>query len=117
MIWQTNWRFLSILIHSWTAKIPVSPLHFKLKHFTLLSSFLEVKFSDEFCSNIQPISTILVEVWSKTNSSTPIFSVLGDFMEMVKVFKNDGLDFGSLWIVGTGCNCHNTGVGIFYHVL
>ena len=79
-------------------------LNFKLKSCTLLSNVLKVEFSGEFCSDIESISTILSGAWNKTNSSTPIFRFLGDFLGMLGNFKSDGLDFGALWIVGTGCN-------------
>ena len=52
------WGFLSALIHSWTTRIPFSSLHFKLKYSPLLSSLTKVKFSGEFCSDIESISTI-----------------------------------------------------------
>ena len=45
---KRTWRFLSALIHSWTAIIPISSLHFKLKSCTLLSALLKVKFSGEY---------------------------------------------------------------------
>ena len=102
-------------IHSWMARIPLSSLHFKLKSCTLLSSLLQVKFSGGFCSDIESISTILSTASNKTNSYTPFF--LFYFLRRLGVLISGGLDFESLWIVGTGCNCHSTGVDIFYHIL
>ena len=61
--------------------------------------------------------TILSAAWNKTNSSTPIFNFLGNFLGVVGVIKSDRLDFEWLWNVGTGCNCHITVVDILYHVL
>ena len=55
-----------------------------------------MKFSDEFCSHIESMSTILSAASNKTNSSTPIFYFLGDFPSMVGVLKSDGLVFESL---------------------
>ena len=67
------WNCLSIVMHSWTAGMPVFSLDFKLKSCTLLSSLVKVKFSGELYSGIESISTILLTAWNKTNSSTPIF--------------------------------------------
>ena len=64
----------------------------------LLSSLLKVKFSGEFCSDIESISTTLLAAWNKTNSSSQIFSFLGDFLGMVGVLKSDGLDLELLWL-------------------
>ena len=88
MIWyKRTWRFLSPLIHSWTARIPVSSLHFKVKSCTLLSRVLKVKFSGGSCSDIESISTILSAAWNKTNPSSQIFRILGDFLGLVGVLK------------------------------
>ena len=43
-------------------------------------------------SDIESISTILLTASNKTNSSTPIFCFLGDFLGLVGVLKSDGLD-------------------------
>ena len=51
---------------------------------TLLSSLLKVKFSGEFCSNIEAIWTILSASWNKTNSSSQTFRFLGDFLGVVR---------------------------------
>ena len=42
---KQTWRFLSILMHSWTTGILVSALDYELKSCTLLSSFLKMTFS------------------------------------------------------------------------
>ena len=100
---------------SGTAGILVSSLNFKLKSSTLLSSLLKVKFTVEFCLYIESISNILSAAWRKTNSSTPSFRFLGDFLGMVGVRKSDRLEFESSWIVGTGAIAR--GGYIFYHIL
>ena len=88
MIWyKRTWRFLYALIHSWTARIPVPSIHFKLKSCTLFSSLLKVKFSGESCSDIESILTILSSAWNKTNSSSQIFRFLGDFLGLVESLK------------------------------
>ena len=85
---------------TWTARI-VSSLHFKLKSCTLIWSLLKVKLSEEFCSDMEWIWTILSAAWNKTKSSTPTFRFLGDILGMVRVLKSDGLDFESIWILGS----------------
>ena len=45
---KRTWRFLSPLIHSWTSRIPVSSLDFKLKYSRLLSSLKKMKFSGSY---------------------------------------------------------------------
>ena len=57
----------------------------------IIKSF-KVKFSCEFCSDIESISTILPAAWNKTNSSSQIFCFLGDFLEIVGALKSYGLD-------------------------
>ena len=57
-----------------------------------------MKFSGEFCSDIESISTILSAAWYRTDISSQIFRFLGDFLGMVGALKSDGLDFESLWL-------------------
>ena len=76
---KRTWRFLSTLIHSWAAIVPVSSLHFKLKNCTVLSVLLKAKLSGEFCLAIESISTILSAGWNKTSSSIPTFRFFGNF--------------------------------------
>ena len=49
-----------------------------------------MKFSGEFCSNIESISTIWPGAWNKTNSSSQMSRFLGDFLGMVGVLNKDG---------------------------
>ena len=60
----------------------------QIRHYMLLSSLLKVKFSGEFCSDIESISTILSAAWNKTNSSSQMFCFLGDFLGMVGVLMD-----------------------------
>ena len=46
-----------------------------------------------------------------------MFRFLGDFLWVGEVLMSDGLNFESLWIVRTGCNCRSREVDTFYHVL
>ena len=76
---------------------------------TIIASYSKVKFSGEFFLDIESISTTLSAAWNKINSSTPIFSFLGDFLGMEGVLKSDRSDFESLWIADTESN--------FYYVV
>ena len=81
-------------MHLWTARIPVSLLHFELKCCTLLKG----KFPGEFCSDTESVLTILSAAWNKTDLNSQIFLFLGDFLGMVGVVKSDRLDLESLWL-------------------
>ena len=71
--------------------------------------FYRWSFQVNSCSNVESISSILSAAWNKTKSSNLISRFLRDFLGMVGVLKRDGLDFETLWIIGTECNCHSTG--------
>ena len=57
-----------------------------------------MKFSGEFSSDIESISTIWLAAWKKTDSSSQIFRFLEDFLGMVGVLKKDELELESLWL-------------------
>ena len=69
---KRTWRFLSPPIHSWTSRIPVSSLDFKLKYSLLLSSLKKVKFSGSYkpCTHPHPPTLTHIDPHSAKKSHT-----------------------------------------------
>ena len=72
-------------MHLWCAGATVSSSNIKLGKWTIMSNILSL-------------------AQTKVNSPTSTLRFLRDFLARSGAHRNDGLDFKSLCIVGTGCN-------------